>query len=244
MSSSLDGKVALVTGASSGIGEALADALAGRGARVLGVGRDALRLDRVAARWRGRFVPLQSDLADPQARAKLTEDVWRSADRVDILVNNAAEVVYQTPLGLGAAGFSRLMEINVAAALDLTRATAERMVRGSSVLNVSSVTARFLPQARFASYAVSKAALDHLTAALRLELEPRGIHVCLLSLGLVDTPVYDKVAGFEGMRERLAAQVPAWLEPRDVAEAALWMLERPPPVVATELVLMPAGQAR
>jgi NAD(P)-dependent dehydrogenase (short-subunit alcohol dehydrogenase family) len=163
---------------------------------------------------------------------------------VDVLVNNAAEVVYETPLGLGAEGFSRLMEINVAAALDLTRAAAERMARGATVLNVSSVTAKFLPHARFASYAVTKAALDQLTAALRLELEPRGIHVSLLSLGLVDTPVYENVSGFEGMREKLSAQVPVWLKPRDVAEAAVWMLERPAPMVATELVLMPAGQAR
>jgi len=106
------------------------------------------------------------------------------------------------------------------------------------------VTARFAPNARFAAYAATKGALDRVTDALRLELDPLGVHVTSIAPGLVDTPLYDKVEGFAATRERIARQVPRWLDATDVADAITWILSRPAHVVIGELVLMPIGQGR
>ncbi len=97
------------------------------------------------------------------------------------------------------------------AALELTQRVARDMLPGAQIINVSSVVAQHLPSAKFAPYAASKIALDCLSEALRLELHPRGIHVSTVSPGLVDTPIYDKVDGFERARQKIKEQVPAWL---------------------------------
>jgi len=112
------------------------------------------------------------------------------------------------------------------------------------VVNISSVTARYAPSARFGPYAVTKAALDSFTTMLRLELDPRGVRVTSIAPGLVETPIYDKVEGFSAAREKLAKQIPRWLSAGEVADAIIWVLARPPHVVVGELTLMPSGQAR
>jgi short-subunit dehydrogenase len=160
------------------------------------------------------------------------------------LINNAAECVYESPLKLEASRLSRLFEINVSAVMQLTQAVAASMKPGGHIVQISSVVARHLPSAKFAPYAASKAALDCLSEALRLELHPRGIHVSTLAPGLVDTPIYDKVEGFARAREKIREQVPTWLQPEDVAEALIWILLRPPHVVVADLSLLPSAQAR
>jgi NAD(P)-dependent dehydrogenase (short-subunit alcohol dehydrogenase family) len=152
--------------------------------------------------------------------------------------------LYDSPLDVPAERLSRLFEINVTAALELTQAVARRMQPGAQIVNVSSVVARHLPAAKFGPYAASKAALDCLSEALRLELHPRGIRVTTLSPGLVDTPIYDKVQGFERARQKIREQVPTWLTPQDVASAIVWVATRPPHLVVSELSLLPSAQAR
>src|SRR5207244_4498627 len=112
------------------------------------------------------------------------------------------------------------------------------------VINLSSVTTRFLANARFAPYALTKAAVERFTEALRLELQPLGVKVSLLAPGLVDTPIYDKVSGFEKTRARLTEQVPTWLRAEDVAEAIVWVFEQPEHVLVSELVILPREQPR
>ncbi|MHB8874939.1 MAG: SDR family oxidoreductase [Myxococcaceae bacterium] len=244
MSGALTGKLAVVTGVTSGIGEALTTALLARGARVAGVGRDPAKLAAAALRWGRAFLPVEADLSSSTARARCIEVVREEGGAVDLLVNNAAEVVYETPARLGAERWRRLIEVNLLAAIELVEGLVPAMRRGGHVVNVSSVTTRFLANAKFAPYALTKAALEQFTQGLRLELEPRGIKVSLVVPGLVDTPAYDKVQGVEGALAKVREQVPTWLSAQDVAEAIVWMLERPPPAVVTELVIMPSGQAR
>ena len=107
-----------------------------------------------------------------------------------------------------------------------------------------SVTARFLPGPKFAPYAASKAAVEHFTHALRLELAPRGIRVSLIVPGLVDTPIYDGLPDFARTRQKLVEQVPTWLRPDDVADAILWVVSRPTRVAVSELTLLPIQQTR
>ena len=240
----VDGKLAVVTGATSGIGAAVARRLCAEGATVIGVGRrnDALAVETVQAE--GRFIPVCADLADPAARAIALAEIKDRAPRIDLLINNAGEAAYASPLELGAAGWHALFELNLHAAIELAVGLAPHIAPGGHLINVSSVTARFAPNARFAAYAATKAALDHATEALRLELDPLGIHVTAIAPGLVDTPLYDKVAGFTATRDKIARQVPRWLSASDVADAILWVATRPAHVVIAELVVMPIGQGR
>lgn len=241
---SLEGKVALVTGVTSGIGEALVRRLCKAGMRVAGVGRNEARLHELARELGQSFEPFVCDLASPEARAELLAHLNARLERIDVLVNNAAEVVYEKPTKLPMDAWRRLLELNTLAAVELAQGLVARMGDGAQVVNTSSVTARHLPNARFSPYALTKVALEHFTEALRLELEPKGVKVTLVVPGLVDTPIYDKVEGFDASKERIRAQLPVWLSADDVAQTIEWVVSRPPHVVVTELVVMPKGQSR
>ncbi len=230
----------VVTGVTSGIGAALATRLAGRW-QVIGVGRGEERM-ATAARSAG-FTPVVADLASPEQRDRAVADILRSGDRIDALVNNAAECVYELPCKLDDEGWLHLMQVNLLAAVQLTAGLKQRL-EGGRVVNVSSIVTRFLAAPRFGPYAVSKAALEEWTRALRLELAAQHTGVTLIAPGLCDTPIYDKVSGFDGARQKLREQVPMWLGAGDVAEAVVWALEQPPHVVVSELALVPRGQAR
>ncbi|HEX2869853.1 MAG TPA: SDR family oxidoreductase [Polyangiaceae bacterium] len=244
-SSRLQGQLALVTGVTSGIGAATVRALLAEGMRVMGVGRDAERLEAAARGFGSAFRPILADLAVPEARQSAFAQLACGVEEpVRLLVNNAAECLYDSPLDVPAARLSRLFEINVTAALELTQQLARSMSPGSHIINVSSVVAQHLPAAKFAPYAATKTALDCLSEALRLELHPRGVHVSTVSPGLVDTPIYDKVEGFERARRKIREQVPAWLTAEDVAEAIVWIASRPPHLVVSQLSLLPSAQAR
>jgi NAD(P)-dependent dehydrogenase (short-subunit alcohol dehydrogenase family) len=172
MSGALEGKLAVVTGATSGIGAALARRLYGEGATVVGIGRRHDALAQEAMRAEGRFIAVCADLADPRGRAQAIGELETCAPRIDLLINNAGEAAYAAPLELGAAGWRHLFEINVLAAVELAIALAPRIAPGGHLINVSSVAARFAANARFAAYGATKAALDRATEALRLELDP------------------------------------------------------------------------
>jgi NAD(P)-dependent dehydrogenase (short-subunit alcohol dehydrogenase family) len=234
-------RVAVVTGVTSGIGEALARKLAASW-KVIGVGRGEGRM--AAAAQAGGFHAVVADLAKPEQRAHAVEQILATAGgRVDALVNNAAECVYELPSALGDAAWLHMIEVNLLAAVQLTAGLKPRL-EGGRVVNVSSIVTRFLAAPRFGPYAVSKAALEEWTRALRLELAPQRTGVTLVAPGLVDTPIYDKVSGFDSARQKLREQVPMWLGAADVADAVVWALEQPPHVVVSELALVPRGQAR
>ena len=242
-SGTLQGKRALVTGVTSGIGQATTAALLREGVTVYGVGRDQARLSRATRELGASFHPLLCDLSSPPERKRLVGELSRLGP-LDILVNNAAECIYERPLDVSPAVVSRLFEVNVTATLELVQAVAGAMEAGSHVVQLSSVVARHLPAAKFATYAATKAALDCFSEALRLELHPRGVRVSTLAPGLVDTPIYDKVSGFERARTQLREQIPVWLSATDVADALIWILSRPPHLVVSDISLLPSRQPR
>ena len=241
--SALGGRQCVVTGVSSGIGRATAAQLVAAGASVIGIGRNAERLAGLAGELGARFTSLHADLAAPSERERAVAEL-RKQGKVDVFVSNAAEAAYASPLGIAPHDFRRLLEVNVCAPLELCQALVPAMPPTGHVVQLSSVTARFAPSPKFAPYAVTKAAVAGLVDALRLELAPRGVRVTTIAPGLVDTPIYDDLPGFDDVRRRLTDQVPEWLAPEDVADAILWVLSRPPNVVVTELTVMPRGQAR
>ncbi|MEV0568156.1 SDR family NAD(P)-dependent oxidoreductase [Dactylosporangium sp. NPDC050588] len=183
------GRVALVTGASSGLGWAAALRLADAGARLVLHGRDRRRLSALAGRTGG--LPVQGDLADPQEADRLAAEARRLAGGVDILVNNAG-VGWAGPFGgMTPPDIDRLVTVNLVAPVRLTRALLPAMcARGDGcVMFVTSIAGR-TGVAGEAVYAATKAGLDTFAESLRLETRGSGVEVGVLVPGVVQTEFF------------------------------------------------------
>jgi short-subunit dehydrogenase len=187
----LAGKVALVTGASSGIGRASAVALARAGARVLAHGRAGDRLAALAAEIDA--VPLPADLSDPSAVRGLARAALDTAGRVDVLVNNAG-IGWAGPFtGMGDEDVPRLVAVNLVAPIELTRALLPAMLarREGHLMFVGSIAGR-MGVAEEAVYAATKAGLDTFAESLRFEMHGTGVAVGVLIPGVVDTAFFER----------------------------------------------------
>ncbi len=235
-------KRAIVTGVTSGIGEALTHKLISGGASVVGLGRNGVRLDEMRESLGARFEPVTVDFAVDARRGAFATMAERGP--FDLVVHNAAECLYQSPLGADPDVVRRMFEVNVFAGLELLRAVAPSVERGGLIVLLSSVTTRSIANEKFVPYAATKAALETFAEGLRLELNPRDIGVTVVLPGLVDTPIYGKFSGFERAKEKVRALIPEWLTPGDVADAITWIAARPSHVAIPELVIMPARQVR
>jgi NAD(P)-dependent dehydrogenase (short-subunit alcohol dehydrogenase family) len=196
----LAGKVAVVTGASKGIGLAVTQALAGEGAHVLAGARttnDLDGLDRVSA--------MALDLAVPDAPARLIARAVDEHGRVDVLVNNVGAVRLRLDgfLALGDEDFEWAMQMNFFIALRATRAALAPMVEqgGGSIVNVASVNGFYHPDGAVIDYGAAKAALLNLTKALSQEFGPQGVRINSVSPGPVDTDLW---LGEHGVAETVA----------------------------------------
>ena len=185
------GAVALVTGASSGIGRASAVRLAAAGARVLVHGRDAGRLTELAEQIGA--VPLVADLASPGAGGRLAEAALAVADRVDIVVNNAG-IGWAGPVaGMGPGDVDRLVLVNLTAPIALTRALLPQLIgRGAGYLMFVSSIAGRLGVAGESVYAATKGGLDVFAESLRFELAGTGVRVGVLVPGVVQTAFFER----------------------------------------------------
>ncbi|MDW5322594.1 SDR family NAD(P)-dependent oxidoreductase [Plantactinospora sp. KLBMP9567] len=185
----LAGAVALVTGASSGIGAAAARRLAGAGARVFLSGRDPERLAAVAEQSRGTAITC--DLTDPDRTADLAARVLDTAGRVDILVNNAGQGFAGPLTGMTDAQIQALVAANLTAPMLLVRAVLPGMLaRGSGRLGFVGSIAGRLGVREEAVYAGTKAGLSVFADSLRKETTGRGIVVTELVPAVVDTPFF------------------------------------------------------
>src|SRR5262249_19548340 len=184
----IKGAVALVTGASAGIGAAVAAALAARGAQVLVHGRDPVATEAVAGRVGGR--PLVADLFPPEAADRLAAQALALAGRLDILVANAG-VGFAGPFAdMAAADIDRLGAVNLTAPVPLTRALLPALrERGGYSAHVPSSAGR-TGGAGEAVYSATKAGLDVFAESLRLELSGTGVRVGVFVPGVVDTQFF------------------------------------------------------
>jgi NAD(P)-dependent dehydrogenase (short-subunit alcohol dehydrogenase family) len=187
----LDGRVALVSGASGGLGAGFARALAEAGADVVLVARRAGALEETAAAVRRlgrRALPVPTDVTDPQACEAAARAAVAEFGRLDVLINNAGVTTAVPALKEDAADFRRVIEVNLVAAYQLATACARVMERGGSIVNVASVLGlvkSVLPQA---AYAASKAGMIGLTRDLAHQwTERRGIRVNAMAPGFVAT---------------------------------------------------------
>lgn len=183
-------RVALVTGASSGIGWATAVRLAEAGALVIVHGRDHTRLSALAKLVGG--VPVAGDLADPGQVDRLAAAALDVAGRIDIVVNNAG-VGWAGPFDrMPAPDVARLIAVNLAAPIGLTRAVLPAMrAQGDGYLMFVTSIAGRMGVADEAVYAATKAGLDVFAESLRLELRGSGVGVGVLAPGVVQTPFFE-----------------------------------------------------
>jgi short-subunit dehydrogenase len=208
----LDGKVVLVTGASAGIGAAVAERLAASGAQVVVHGRDAERTAEVAARIDG--VPVLGDLALPGVAAEVADAALAVHGRIDILVANAGLGWSGPFVDMRAEEIDRLVALDLLAPLQLVRCLLPTMVeRGSGHIALVGSIAGRTAVAGEAVYAATKAALDVFAESLRLEIRGSGVSVSLTIPGVVDT-------GFFSARGRpYDRKRPRPLPAADVAQA-------------------------
>ena len=236
-------RVAVVTGASSGIGEATARGLAGAGYRmVLGARRED-RLMAVARELGGRGLALDvRDLTSIQGFARAIESEY---SQVEVLVNNAGLAAGLQPLAEGSDDdWVQMMETNVIGLLRVTKALLPLLRRAprAHIVNLGSV-AGFEVYPGGVGYTASKHAVRAISKTLRLELVGEPIRVTEIAPGMVETEF--SLVRFKGDRERAAA-VYQGMQPltgADVADCIVWAVTRPPHVNIDELVVRPIAQA-
>jgi 3-oxoacyl-[acyl-carrier protein] reductase len=190
MSKKLEGKVAVVTGASKGIGAEIARQLAAAGAAVVvnyassRAGADKV-VAEIAAKG-GRAVAVQGDVSKAAEARAIVEAAVTKFGRLDVLVNNSGVYEFAPIEDFTAESFTRQFNINVLGLLLTTQAAVKHLKPGGSVINIGSVVARITPPGT-AVYSGTKGAVDAITGVLAKELGPKGIRVNALNPGLIET---------------------------------------------------------
>ncbi|CAN5719132.1 SDR family NAD(P)-dependent oxidoreductase [soil metagenome] len=235
----------LVTGASSGIGRACAEAFARAGARLLLCARRGDRLTELADSLDAEVRTLPLDVRDRAAVSAAVDgldDGWRN---VDVLVNNAGLAVGFGPLqDNDPADWDRMIDTNITGLLNVTHAVVPAMVRRGRghVINIGSIAGR-QTYPNGAVYCATKAAVDRITTGLRMDLLGKGVRVSTVDPGAVETEF--SVVRFSGDHDR-AERVYEGMTPLtadDVAETVVWVADRPAHVQVAEVVLLPTDQA-
>jgi NAD(P)-dependent dehydrogenase (short-subunit alcohol dehydrogenase family) len=227
----LDGKVALITGGTSGIGEACAELFASEGAQVAVVGRsDAAKAEAVAAKIGAAAKPYTADLADVAEIKRLVADVKADFGRIDILVYSAG-LFYPTPVGeTSEEEYDRTMNLNVKGMFFIAQEVVPHMKAqgGGCIINYSSVVGA-MALGNYSVYCASKAAVNHMTRTMAQELAPSGIQVNAILPGNTATPMNEKIrteAEFKPLLDAMTARTPSgrtYSEPIDMARAALFL---------------------
>ncbi|HMA17953.1 MAG TPA: 3-oxoacyl-[acyl-carrier-protein] reductase [Thermoanaerobaculia bacterium] len=222
-----DGRVALVTGASRGIGEAIARRLAAEGATLLAAARSAPSLDRVVAEIStagGRARVIALDVSDPSSIEAAMKSILEEHGQIDVLVNNAGISEDNLILRMSREAWDRVIATNLTGAFLLTQAVVKGMVRRryGRIVNVTSVVG-LMGNAGQANYAAAKAGLIGLTRSVARELGSRNITCNAVAPGFIATAMTDRMT--EQARETLSAQIPVARlgKPEDVACAVAFL---------------------
>jgi NADP-dependent 3-hydroxy acid dehydrogenase YdfG len=250
----LDGTVALVTGASSGIGEATALALAAEGAAVALAARRVDRLDTLARKIEGdggRVLVRETDVTDEAQATAAVADTVEQLGRLDVVINNAGLMLLGPIVGADTGEWTRMVELNVLGLMYVTAAALPHLLRAadeeprqvSDLVNVSSVAGR-VARAGSGAYNATKWAVNAFSEALRQEVTERHLRVTLVEPGAVSTElaghnrpeVLQALRGSLGDIERMEAE--------DIADAITYVVTRPRHVALNEVLIRPTEQVR
>jgi len=248
----LSGTVALVTGASSGIGAATAAALAGQGAAVACLARRKDRLDALAVSIReegGIALALEADVTDQQQVVEAIERTVDELGRLDTVVNNAGVMLLGPALDSSTEDWQRMLDLNVLGALYVTHAALPHLLRGAEdsprlvadVVNITSTAGR-VARPGAGVYALTKFGIAAFSESLRQELVQRRVRVSVVEPGTVDTELVTHLR--EDVREAARGQVESIepLRPEDIADAVAYIVTRDRRVAVNELLVRAGAQ--
>jgi NADP-dependent 3-hydroxy acid dehydrogenase YdfG len=248
----LDGAVALVTGASSGIGEATARTLAAQGAKVAVAARRLERLERLAADIGGQghtALAIRSDVTEPEEAAAAVNRTAEELGRLDILVNNAGQMLLGPIEGAPTEEWDRMIDLNLKALIKTTHAALPHLLaavedspRGcADVVNISSVAGR-LARAGSGVYNLTKHGVGAFSESFRQEFASRRVRSTIIEPGAVDTELTDHIR--DGVREQTRERFADLkvLDAADVADAIAYAVTRPWHVSLNEVLIRPTEQ--
>ncbi|MBX4912774.1 SDR family oxidoreductase [Rhizobium bangladeshense] len=245
---SIDGKVALVTGASSGIGAATALKLAKAGAKL---GLAARRLDRLSALQQqiadhgGQAVALEMDVVDQASVTAGAEKLAEAFGSIDILFNNAGLMPISDLEALKTDEWHRMVDVNIKGLLNTTAAVLPMMIRqkGGHIVNTSSIAGRKVFPG-LAVYCATKHAVTAISEGMRLELSKKhNIRVTCIQPGAVESELFEHISdgNYRGQMEAFKEQM-EFLKADDIAETVLFALQAPARMDIAELFVMPTQQ--
>jgi NADP-dependent 3-hydroxy acid dehydrogenase YdfG len=250
MPGELDGKVAAITGASSGIGEATAVALAGAGASVALGARRKDRLDELAERLSsdgGRALAIEADIGDQAQAESFLSRTTEELGGLDILVNNAGLMLLGPVEGADQDEWRRMVEVNVLALLYCTHAALPLMRErgGGHIVNVSSVAGRHATLGS-AVYNLTKFGVTGFSEALRQEALNSNIRVTVVEPGFVATELqgHNENPAVRDALEKFRNDIGDVLEAEDIARGILYAVSQPERVNVNEVMIRPTGQRR
>ncbi|MFP7672667.1 SDR family NAD(P)-dependent oxidoreductase [Marivita sp. S0852] len=225
----LTGKTALITGASSGIGTAIAEVFADAGADIAAHGRDTTRLDALAQKISvtgRRIVPITGDLADPVATEAVAQQALEAFDQIDILVNSAGIAITGPAIEYDLADWQKTLAVNLSAPFILSKALLPGMMRRKQgkIINISSQTGVIaLPE--HAAYASSKGGLNALTKSLMTEAAPHNVQVNAICPTVVMTEMGQALWSAPDKKDPFLARTPLgrFGEPVEIADMALYL---------------------
>ncbi len=242
---SLNGKVALVTGASRGIGAAIAAALGHAGARVVLLGRDEAALagvhDSLAAAGCA-VTRLIADVAQVPGIDAAFDEIHQSLGRIDILVNNAGVEEVRASRDVAETLWDRILDTNLKGAFFCAQAAARRMAHGGSIVNVCSLTSE-VGVAGAAAYTASKSGLAGLTRALAAEWAPDGIRVNGIGPGYFRTALTEPFYQDEGWRSAMLRKIPLgrFGQLDDLAGAAVFLCSDAAAYITGQILYVDGG---
>jgi NADP-dependent 3-hydroxy acid dehydrogenase YdfG len=248
----LEGTVALVTGASSGIGAAAATGLAAEGAAVALAARRRERLDTVAASIRdqgGTALVLECDITDQQQAAAAVERTASELGRLDTLINNAGVMLLGPAAGAPLAEWQQMVELNVLGLLYCAHAALPHLLRAAGdgprqvadMVNISSVAGRFARNGN-GVYALTKHGVGALSESLRQELAGQYVRVSLVEPGATATELasHNRPEVLEAIRNQFGQR----MEATDIADAITYIVTRPRHIAVNEILIRPTEQER
>lgn len=224
---SLDGRTALVTGANTGLGQAIAIALAQSGADIVAVGRRApIETQAAVAVSRRRFHFISADLISTAPIAGVVQEALRAMGRLDILVNNAGVISRADALEVTETEWDRVVNVDLKSAFFLAQAAARRMAgsNGGKIINVASMLS-FQGGVRVPAYTAAKSGLAGVTRALANEWAKLGINVNAIAPGYFATDNTQALRDDESRNREIVARIPAgrWGVPADLGGAAVFL---------------------
>ena len=247
MAGPLDGRVAVVTGASSGIGEATVRALSEAGASVALAARRADRLQAIAEGLEGPSLVREADVSDEEQARALIQAAQDELGGVHILVNNAGVMLLGPVQGADVGEWRRMIDVNLLGLLYCTHAALPLMEAGGGgdIVNISSVAGR-RADAGAAVYNMTKFGVHAFSEALRQEALHAGIRVTTVAPGFVETELQGHTTSPMVRRatERAREQIGEVLKAEDIAAEIVHTVTLPPHVCVNEIVVRPTGQAR